>query len=84
MPLIPRDPNVPRTVEFTVAPEDTIVKAVIREASLATKVDKSDNAYSVFKFEILSPEWEGREVTDFYVGFADPIGSKCKSLSLSV
>lgn len=72
MPLVPRNPDDIPT-QFEVIPDDTQVKCVIREAKLADKLDKRDNGYAIFEYEVMSPpEWEGRKLTDNYVGFPDP------------
>lgn len=68
-PMIPVDPNQ-LPVEFEVIPEDSTVHGLIREFKVADKTDKGGNNYGVLTWEVVIPsEFEGRQLTDNYVGF---------------
>ena len=68
-PLIPTDPDKLQ-IEFETIPEDTIVHAIISDFKIADKTDKNDKHYGVLSWEVVTPlEWEGRQLTDNYVGF---------------
>lgn len=74
-PMIPSSPeDLP--LEYEVIPEDTPCRGVIREFKIAEKTDKNNKHYGVILWEIITPvEFEGRQITDNYVGFQDFVDS---------
>lgn len=89
-PMIPTDPDS-LPLEYEVVPDETLVRGVIREFKVAEKTDKNGKHYGSLTWEVITPiEYEGRQLTDNYVGFQDEIdptmndGQKRRSLEKGI